>query len=165
MSDQEKNQQIEKLGKLIKDIKYAMLTTVEDDGSLHSRPMATQNTPFDGELWFFTHASSGKVQEIRHDQHVNVSYAHPDDQTYISVSGKARLVRDAKKNEELWTPAMKAWFPKGADDPETALLNVAVDKAEYWDSASSAVVHVIGFVKAVVTGRPYHPGEDVKITM
>ena len=165
MSDQEKDHPTEKLGELIKDLKYAMLTTVDDDGSLRSRPMATQNAKFDGELWFFTHASSAKVHEIEHEQHVNVSYAHPSDQTYVSVSGKARLVRDAKKNEELWTPAMKAWFPKGADDPETALLKITVDKAEYWDSASSAVVHVIGFVKAVVTGKPYHAGENEKITM
>jgi general stress protein 26 len=32
-----------KLAELIKDIKIAMLTTVADDGSLRSRPMATQN--------------------------------------------------------------------------------------------------------------------------
>ena len=32
---------IKTLGELIKDIKFAMLTTVEDDGSLRSRPMAT----------------------------------------------------------------------------------------------------------------------------
>ncbi len=165
MSDHEHDNPTEKLGELIKDIKFAMLTTVDDDGSLRSRPMATQNKTFDGELWFFTHASSPKVHEIEHEHHVNISYAHPSDQTYVSVSGKARLVRDAKKNEELWTAPMKAWFPKGPEDPETALLSVTVDKAEYWDSASSAVVHMIGFVKAVVTGKPYHAGENKKITM
>ena len=165
MSDQEKEDPTKKLGELIKDIKYAMLTTIDDDGSLRSRPMATQNHGFDGDLWFFTHTSSAKVSEINHDQHVNVSYAHPSDQSYVSVSGKARLICDTKKNEEFWTPAMKAWFPKGPEDPETALLKIAVDKAEYWDSASSAVVHMIGFVKAVVTGTPYHAGENEKITL
>ena len=165
MSDHEKENPTEKLGALIKEIKYAMLTTVDADGSLRSRPMATQNKEFDGELWFFTHPSSVKVHEIEHEQRVNVSYAHPGDQTFVSVSGKARLVRDAKKNEEFWTPAMKAWFPNGPEDPETALLNVTVDKAEYWDSASSAVVHLIGFVKAVVTGKPYHAGENEKVTL
>ena len=41
---------IETIGDLIKDIRVAMLTTVEADGALRSRPMATQSTPFDGEL-------------------------------------------------------------------------------------------------------------------
>ena len=41
---------IKKLGELIEDIKIAMLTTVEEDGSLRSRPMGTQQVEFDGEL-------------------------------------------------------------------------------------------------------------------
>jgi general stress protein 26 len=48
------NEDVEKLAKLIKGIKFAMLTTALPDGSLRSRPMATQNTAFDGTLWFFT---------------------------------------------------------------------------------------------------------------
>jgi general stress protein 26 len=43
-----------KLGELIKGIRVAQLTTVEDDGSLRSRPMGTQDIEFDGTLWFFT---------------------------------------------------------------------------------------------------------------
>ncbi|MDQ3122831.1 MAG: pyridoxamine 5'-phosphate oxidase family protein [Actinomycetota bacterium] len=31
-----------------------MMTTVEADGSLRSRPMWTQGDEFDGSLWFFT---------------------------------------------------------------------------------------------------------------
>ncbi len=163
MSTEEHPDPIKKLGEMIRDIKYAMLTTVDETGALRSRPMATQTKNFEGELWFFTRASAPKVDEVEHDHHVNVSYAHPDDQRYVSVSGLARLVRDPKKNEDYWTPAMKAWFPKGPQDPETALLQVSVNKAEYWDTASSAVVHLVGFVKAVVTGKPYHAGENEKI--
>lgn len=52
-NDAERNEHIKKLGELITDIKFAMLTTVEQDGSLRSRPMATQQVEFDGDLWFF----------------------------------------------------------------------------------------------------------------
>ena len=71
---------IQKLGELIKDIRIAMLTTALPNGSLRSRPMATQDTEFDGTLWFFTGVESGKVHEIEDDQHVNLSYAEPSDQ-------------------------------------------------------------------------------------
>jgi hypothetical protein len=30
-----------------------------------------------------------------------------------------------------------------------------VEKAEYWDSPSSKVVQLIGFTKAILTGKPY----------
>jgi general stress protein 26 len=155
---------IKKLHDLVKDIRFAMLTTVEEDGTLRSRPMATQEFEFDGDLWFFTSANASKVDEVQHNQHVNVSYAEPKDQKYVSVSGTAQLVRDRQKIEELWNPLFKAWFPQGLDDPEVALLKVSVDKAEYWDSPSSRVVRLVGFAKALVTGKPIsNPGDNAKI--
>jgi general stress protein 26 len=152
MSQQETTTALEQLREKIKGIRIAMLTTIDEDGSLHSRPMATQETEGDRDLWFFTAAGSPKVGEIERDQRVNLSYADPDDQRYVSVSGTARLVRDRAKAKELWNPLLKAWFPKGLDDPELALLRVQVEKAEFWDSPSSKMVQLAGFLKAVTTG-------------
>ncbi len=158
------NENIKKVRELIKDIRFAMLTTIEEDGTLRSRPMATQEVEFDGDLWFFTYGGAPKVDEIQHDQHVNVSYAEPKDQKYVSVSGRAQVVRDHQKIEELWNPLYKAWFPKGLDEPDLALLKVSVDKAEYWDSPSSKVVRLLGFAKAIITGEQIgNPGDNQKI--
>ncbi|MCC7451211.1 MAG: pyridoxamine 5'-phosphate oxidase family protein [Anaerolineae bacterium] len=154
---------IEKLRDLIKGIKIAMLTTQEDDGTLRSRPMFTQETEFDGDLWFFTAESSPKVDEIQQQRQVNVSYISKD--TYLSVSGKAQLVRDRQKIEELWNPVYKAWFPNGKDDPDLALLKVHVEQAEYWQSPPGAVVKLAGFAKALVTGERYEGGENRKLDL
>ena len=167
MSHHEKTTALEQLREKIKDIRIAMLTTIDEDGSLRSRPMATQETESDGELWFFTAAGSAKAGEVERDHRVNLSYADPDDQRYVSVSGTARMVRDRAKAEELWNPILKAWFPKGLDDPELALLRVQSEKAEYWDSPSSKMVQLVGFIKAVTTGKRYEPdpGENEKIEL
>lgn len=156
---------IKKLAELIKGIEVAMLTTVAEDGTLRSRPMVTQKAEFDGTLWFFTPAGAPKVGEVGHDRRVNVSYASPDDNRYVSVSGTAELVRDRQKIEELWNPVLKAWFPDGLQDPELALLRVNPERAEYWDSPSSTLVHLVGFVRAVATGKPYRPGENEKLDL
>jgi general stress protein 26 len=156
---------IRKLATLIKDIQVAMLTTAEEDGSLRSRPMASEQAEFDGTLWFFTRADSGKVHEINREHQVNLSYAEPKMQHYVSVSGTATLVRDMARIKELWKPLYKAWFPDGLDDPELALLRVDVTKAEYWDSPSSKVVQLVGFLKAVTTGKMYQGGEHEKVTL
>jgi len=161
----ERDEQIKKLAEMIKDIDFAMLTTIAEDGTLHSRPMSTQRVEFDGDLWFFTRASAPKVGEIEREHQVNVSYAKPEDQRYISVSGRAVVVRDRAKIEELWSPVLKAWFPEGPEDPDLALLKVSAERAEYWDSPSSAVAHAISFVKAIVTGTPANPGENEKIEL
>ncbi len=143
---------LEKLSHLIKDIKFAMLTTI-DAGQLRSRPMAVQHTPFDGDLWFFTGLASPKVHEVQSDSRVNIAFADPDGHRFVSVSGQARLVLDRDKAKELWSPVLKAWFPQGLEDPNLALLKVTIDQAEYWDSASSTMVHLLGLVKAVTTGK------------
>lgn len=161
----ERDEQIKKLAEMIRDIDFAMLTTVAADGTLHSRPMSTQRVEFDGDLWFFTRASAPKVGEIEGEHRVNVSYAKPEDQRYISVSGRAVIVRDRAKIEELWSPELKAWFPEGPEDPDLALLKVSAERAEYWDSPASAAAHAISFVKAIVTGAPANPGENEKIEL
>jgi hypothetical protein len=52
-------------------------------------------------------------------------------------------------------PFHLAWFPNGIDDPTMGLLRIEVEKAEYWDSPSSTMVHLVGFVKAITTGKRY----------
>ena len=160
------NPDVKKLGELIRDSKVAMLTTAAPDGQLHSRPMATQvpdSEEFDGTLWFFTRDDSPKVAEIQEDEHVNVSYADSSSQNYVSVAGRATLVHDRGKIDELWSPIHKAWFPDGKDDPHLALLRVDAESAEYWDSPSSKVVQLFGIVKALATGQEADLGENRKI--
>ncbi len=156
---------IEKLNGLIEDIDFAMLTTIDTDGVLRSRPMSTQKAEFDGELWFFTSDRTHKTEEIERDSRVNVSYAEPKDNVYVSVSGAASISKDRAKMEELWNPILKAWFPDGLETPGICLLKVNVEQAEYWDSPSSTLVQVAGFVKALVTGKRADGGENEKITL
>ncbi len=159
------NDTIKKLGELIKDIRFAMLTTAEADGTLRSRPMATQQVEFDGDLWFMTGNDTDKVEEVQHDRNVNISYADPGDNRYVSVSGTAQLVHDREKIKEFWNPFYKAWFPEGQDDPNIVLLKVEVSQAEYWDSPSSKMVQLVGFVKALATGKEYDGGKNEKINL
>lgn len=146
---------LSKLNELIKHIKVAMLTMRMPDGSLHSCPMMTQGKRFDRNLWFFVAASSCKGQEAEKDCPVNVSYADPSASRFVSVSGRAKLVRERSKLQELWTPLAKAWFPKGLDDPELSLMQVSVERAEYWDTPASNTVTLLQLAKLLLTGRTY----------
>jgi general stress protein 26 len=154
---------IRKFNDLVRDIKFAMLTTEQQDGFLRSRPMVTQEADEDGTLWFFTGQSTPKVYEIRHHQQVNVAYSAPDDHRYISVSGIAETVRDQARVRELWNPLYRAYFPKGVDDPDLVLLKITVQEVEYWESSSSRMVRMAGWVKALVTGDREGLGEHGKL--
>src|ERR1019366_5904364 len=83
---------LDKIGGLIEDIRFAMLTTVSKDGSFDSRPMATQKTKFDGTVWFLTAHDSRKVVEISDNSHVTLVYADPSNAKYVSVRSEERRV-------------------------------------------------------------------------
>ncbi len=161
-----RNQDIEKLRELTKDITFCMLSTRDSAGRIHSRPMTMQQTEFDGDLWFLTGKSTGKTGEIARDQQVNVSFADPGSSKYVSVSGSANVVDDRAKAKELWNPAYMVWFPKGLDDPELTLLHVSIEAAEYWDSPNGVVTYLMGFIKAATTGeRPDKIGDHEKLEL
>lgn len=158
------SENLKKLADKISKIETAMLVTTEPDGTLRGRPMQTLKLEGNA-LWFLTSSNSPKSSEIKNDSHVNLSFADESSKLYVSVSGIATVSRDRQKIEELWSEPFKAWFPEGKDDPNIAVIRVEITQAEYWDTPSSPVVHLIGYAKAVVTGERYHPGENEKISV
>lgn len=156
----------EKLKEMIKDIDFCMLSTIDENGYLHSRPMSL-NSEVDEEanLWFFTSSNSLKANEIERSPQVNASFSNPEESQYVSLSGTAELVTDRAKIKELWKPILKAWFPDGPEQSDLALLKVRVEKAEYWDSPSSTVAQVFSFVSAIVSGKQVEIGENKKLNL
>lgn len=156
----------EKLKAMIKDIDFCMLSTIDENGSVHSRPMSLNSeVDEEGQLWFFTSSNSLKAHEIERSPQVNASFCNPDESQYVSLSGTAELVTDRAKIKDLWKPILKAWFPDGPEQADIALLKVRVEKGEYWDSPSSTVAQVFSFVSAIVTGKQVEIGENKKIDM
>jgi general stress protein 26 len=148
-----------KLQELVRHIDIAMVTTVTVEGTLRSRPMVTRKFEEDGTLWFFTSDDSGKAHDLQEEHGVNVSYADPKHNRYVSVSGNANVLHNREKAKQLWAPALKAWFPRGLDDPHLALLCVRIESAEYWDASSSKMVQLPAWGKG---GGP-SSGEDVTV--
>ncbi|PKR77395.1 general stress protein [Halalkalibacillus sediminis] len=132
MSNKLKQEEIETLRELIKDIDTAMLTTATEEG-LVSRPMKTQEVEFDGDLWFFTKKETDKFDQILHEQDVNVAYAGD---SYVSVRGRAEIVEDTEKKKELWNKGLDKFMQTSYDDPTVVLIKVNAEAAEYWDSGS-----------------------------
>ena len=157
---------LKKLREIVKAVDICMLTTVDEQGDLHSRPMSNnREVEFDGDLWFFTYGSSHKVNEIGRVPKVNASFADTDAQLYASVTGQAEIVRDRAKINELWQPQLRAWFPEGVETPDIALLKVTAERGEYWDGSQSIVAHAVSFVASLVAGKSAQFGENEKLNL
>ena len=149
------------IAKLIEDIDITMFTTVGSEGYLVSRPLSTQKAQFDGEkVWFFVAGDSPKVAEIERNSKVNLAYASKGRNTYVSMAGDAYVNNDPVKIEAFWNDALKAYFPRGINDPKLTLIEVAVRTAEFWDGPGSLIGKAIAFAVARVTKRDDAMGEN-----
>jgi general stress protein 26 len=150
------------LADLIADAEIAMLTTEDSDGTLRSRPLMTLEMDGEGRLWFFTNLSTRKVGEMDQHRKVNLSYADVARQSFVSICGRVRLLRDPDKARNLWTQRVKPWFPSGLEDPDLGLLEVTVEAAEYWDVPASRMQRLFGLT-ASGEGEPGQPGEHGEV--
>jgi len=152
-----------KLVELIRDIRVALLTTVDRDGGLHTRPVQTLQVEADRTLWFFTDWSSPKVDELHHNVRLGLAYADPAKNVYVAVNGSGTLIRDIEKAKQLWSIDQRAYYPAGPEDARLALLRVIIERAEYW-IAPGRLSYLVAAVAATVTGTPTGVvGENRKI--
>jgi general stress protein 26 len=145
---------LRKLHEMIDDVEVAMLTGTAADGRLLSRPLHTMEVARDGSLWFATGYDSEKVREVEANPQVNVAYASRDKGIYVSVAGRASVVRDRETIDAKWSPGMGVFFKDGKDDPNLCLIRVEAESAEYWDGPSSAIGKGLYFALTAVTRDP-----------
>jgi len=138
---------------LIEAIQIAFLTTVDLQGSFHTRPVQTLAFEPDDTLWFFTDRDSGKVEELNRDIRVALAYADRSASAYLAVCGTATLLRDPCKARQLWRVEQRAFYPHGPEDQRLILLRVRIERAEYW-MTPSRVAYLVAAAKAAVTGLP-----------
>lgn len=147
------SEQIKQINELIKDVKFAMLTTVTKDGHLHACPMTTSEFDLDKkEIWFIGDATTETVSDIKNNPQVNLAYTANSSKDYLSINGKADLIEDRQKLEALWSPAYNAFFENGIDDANVQLIKITPNGAEYWLSGNS-VVNMFKLTVSAVTGE------------
>lgn len=161
--DIQRSADLRKLGELIDGIEIAMLTTHAADGSMISRPLQTLALDANGELVFFTAADSHKLDELGGHADVNLAYADPGAQRYVSVRGQARIDRDRATIDALWSATQKIFFAGGKDDPDLVVLRVRVRDAAYWESAGNFIARALDFALGMLGDQPSDLGRHGKL--
>ena len=149
------------LGKRVDGIKIVMMTTLDADGALGSRPMAPIEMDAKGAIWFFTDLRSEKIEHLRV---VNVAFSDQDNATYVSISGRGEIHAERAHIEKLWTPFVRPWFPDGPESSNLALLKFVPETAEYWDAPNSKMVRMFAMAASIVASKPIGMGEHETLT-
>ena len=88
------NSELAKMYELIEKMPTAILVTRRGDGHLVARPMARQAEAPGADLWFVATEGSAKLDELAHDEHVNVTFYHSKSHEWVSIAGLAKLSKD-----------------------------------------------------------------------
>lgn len=134
---------IKKIAKLMRDIDLCMLTTHTTRGGLHVRPMSNNGeVEFDGDVWFFSAADSRKVREIEAEPSVHLSYVDLEDRRFLSMTGRARIVRSVEKKRDLWLEELGQWFDDGPESDAIVLIKVTPTVISYWTKSDAGEVRL-----------------------
>jgi general stress protein 26 len=152
MNNLQKRDAINKIKALTKAAHICMFTTSLSHQPLSTRPMGTQDTDDDGNIWFFSAGDSKKNEEIAANPKVQLFYSNPGSAEFLTVYGNAIILRDKEKIAQFWNPIAKAWFKEGKEDPNITLIKVSPEEAHYWDTKSNKMVSLLKIFTSVVTG-------------
>ncbi|WP_158412530.1 pyridoxamine 5'-phosphate oxidase family protein [Ilumatobacter nonamiensis] len=126
----------------------AMLTTIDERGTLSSRPLTVQTYNDHGDVFFLVGRDD---QWVGADGEAANASIVDEGVTWVSIAGRLRLSDDPKLLDELWDDASAEYFPDGKDDAIVAF--VQSDRWEYW-TAPTAAVQVFEFLKAKFSDEP-----------
>ncbi|MDO9376388.1 MAG: pyridoxamine 5'-phosphate oxidase family protein [Bacteroidota bacterium] len=155
----------DKFKELVESAKMCMFATNLDSFPISARPMGTLEVDDDGNLWFFSQASSEKNYEIKSDSRVQLFFNNTKSSEYLSVAGIATIIKDEEKAKELWTVFAKTWFNEGVDDPELSIIKVEPQDIYYWDTKTNRVVSLLKIAVGALTGKTMDGGVEGKIVV
>lgn len=141
-------------------------TFITSDATLapKARPMVTQEIDERGIVTFITDKHSKKINEIKNSPKVTLSYTPGNDITFVNLTGNATIVEDREKIKQLWSSFHEAWFD-GPTDPRITLIEVEIERLEYWDYAGGKVGAYVDMALSALTGKKADGDENEKITI
>jgi len=130
---------LQEISEKMRDIDFAVLSTRTEGGALAGRPMSNnREVDYDGDSYFFALDDTRAVGDISRDPHVGLAYQAKSGLLhmkpfFLTVEGRASLIKDKAGFEEHWSKDLDAWFKQGIDTPGLTLIRVDAQRLHYWD--------------------------------
>ncbi|MCF3932297.1 pyridoxamine 5'-phosphate oxidase family protein [Acuticoccus sp. M5D2P5] len=99
----------------------------------HTQPMTAQ---FDDDLpnriWFYTNRQNRLVRALATSHDAILNFSSKGHHLFASVHGTLTLDNDPAIIDKFWSPIVSAWYDKGREDPDLAMLRFDPGRAELW---------------------------------
>lgn len=132
----------------MRDIDFAILATKTQGGAIAGRPMSNnRQVEYDGDNYFFTLQDTGTISDIASDPNVSLSFQGKSGALglkpfFITIEGRAELIREKSEFAQHWTSDLDDWFKDGVDTPGLVLIKVHAQRVHYWDGYDQGEVEL-----------------------
>lgn len=132
----------------MRGIDFCTLSTRTEGGAISGRPMSNNSdVEYDGDSFFFAHDSARSVHDIGADPKVGLGYQSKSGLVgqrpfFVTVEGRAELIRDKAMFEKHWTKDVERYFDGGVDTPGLVLIKVRAERLHYWDGEDEGEIPV-----------------------
>jgi general stress protein 26 len=135
-------------------VRTVMLTSIDERGTLSSRPLTAQHVAESGDVSFVVGRDADWVSSNM--DAVNVAFVDGSS-TWISVAGRAVLDDDSQLLDDLWNPLLDTYFPDGRAG--AVVVRVESDRWEYW-TAPNRLGRLVEVARARVGDERPEAGES-----
>ncbi|WP_094505182.1 pyridoxamine 5'-phosphate oxidase family protein [Brucella thiophenivorans] len=116
-------------------------------------PMSAIVRKEEGAIYFLTEAATEKVNEIKDDLTVELTFSNESANDYLFIKGSATITYDPVKVKDLWNQFSAAFWDK-PEDPRIRIITVRPIKAEFWDGPGRFVAASKMLFAAISGGKP-----------
>lgn len=129
------------LAALLEAQSWALLTVVDKDGALNTRPVKSLHAPFRGHIWLDAGSDRAMAEDIGAGTEVAVTFGDASHGPYVTVRGWAVLLHDAvaQAHDSAWSA------PHPSAMAARLLLCVTASAAQLWETPASEDSRVFAF--------------------
>lgn len=109
--------------RIVQSARYAAFVTVDGAGRPQARTVQPRAPGPRWDVWIATNPRTRKVAEVTRRPAVVLHYFDPETESYVAVTGRARLVRERAAQDAHWDPAWNGFYP----DRDKGVVLIAVD--------------------------------------
>ncbi len=110
------------------------------DNKASCRIMETQRVDNDLSIWFVTHKSSPKMEQINKACSACIVAFNSETMIDIRLFGKFEVYIDMETKKSVWKDELAPYFKDGIDDTEFTVLKFVPEKIEYRDMKAGSLL-------------------------
>jgi general stress protein 26 len=110
--------------------RYSTFVTVGADGQPQARIVDPLVSRGETSIWIATNPLTRKVEEIRRDPRVTLTFFNQAGGEYVTVIGTAHIVTDAAEKAKRWKPEWAPFYKDQTRGPDFLLFEVRPSRLE-----------------------------------